>query len=191
MAQTTIAGGGVFTAQNVADINANDTELYASAAAGVTLTGTQTLTNKTLTAPTITAPTITGTSTIGNGMTITTPVLSGTVTGTYTLGGTPTLASAAGVPYVGGVAAGYKLARVSMALDGSNPTSWATGLTTIVAAGVSLVGTAAPGVGTSVLTSNINGTSLDVYAWKVTATGDCTLIASTGTETFTGWAVGT
>lgn len=40
----------------------------------VTLTGTQTLTNKTLTAPAISSP-----------------VLSGTATGTYTLGGTPTV----------------------------------------------------------------------------------------------------
>lgn len=123
--------------------------------------------------------------------TLTAPVLGSTVTGTYTLGGTPTLASAAGVPYVAGVAAGYKFARVSMALDGSNPTSWATGLTTIVAAGVQLVGSSAPGVGTSVLTALINSTSLDVYAWKVTSSADTTLIASTGTETFYGWAVGT
>lgn len=57
----------------------------------VSTTATQTLTNKTLTAPTLTAVTITGTSTIGNGMTITTPVLSGSVTGTYTLAGTPTI----------------------------------------------------------------------------------------------------
>ena len=58
---------------------------------GVSTTNTATLTNKTLTAPTITSPTITGTATIGNGMTITTPVLSGAVTGTYELAGTPTI----------------------------------------------------------------------------------------------------
>lgn len=96
-----------------------------------------------------------------------------------------------GVAVAGAVAAGYKIARVEMALDGGNPTSWATGLTTIVSATVTLKGTGAPGVGTSVLTANINGTSLDVYAWKVTATDDCTLIASTGTEHFYGIAVGT
>ena len=44
----------------------------------VNTTGTQTLTNKTLTAPTITAFTATGTSTIGAGLTATSPVLIGT-----------------------------------------------------------------------------------------------------------------
>lgn len=92
---------------------------------------------------------------------------------------------------VAGVAGGYKVARVEMALDGSNPTSWATGLTTIIAGGATLKGSAAPGVGTSILTAVINGTSLDVYAWKVTSSIDNTLIASTGTETFYGWAIGT
>lgn len=59
-----------------------------------TIVGTsdsQTLTNKTLTSPTITAPAITGATTIGNGATITTPVLSGDITGTYALKGTPSV----------------------------------------------------------------------------------------------------
>lgn len=92
-----------------------------------------------------------------------------------------------------GVAGGYKLARSAapVALDGSNPTSVAHGLTTCLSAQVQLVGSAAPGVGTSVLTCVINGANIDVYAWKVTATGDATLIASTGTETFNWQAVGT
>jgi len=92
---------------------------------------------------------------------------------------------------VGGVAGGYRIARVSQALDGSNPTSWTHGLTTAVACNVTLVGTAAPGVGTSVITHNINGAAIDIYAWKVTASGDATLIASTGTETVQGVCVGT
>lgn len=126
-------------------------------------------------------------------VTLTFPSTTTTIVGTNTTNTltNKTIASSAGVPYAAGVAAGYKVARVEMALDASNPTSWATGLTTIIAAYVGLKGTAAPGVGTSVLTSNINGTSLDVYAWKVTATGDCTLVASTGTETFYGIAIGT
>jgi hypothetical protein len=80
------------------------------------------------------------------------------------------------------------------ALDGSNPTPVVTGLTTVVAAMVSLEGTAAPGVGTSVLTiasTNYATGALAVYAWKVTATGDCTLVASTGTENFEWVAIGT
>jgi len=89
------------------------------------------------------------------------------------------------------VAAGYKIARGSTALDGSNPTPVTTGLTTIVSATVSLRGTSAPGVGTSVLTTGVSSGTLNVYAWKVTGSGDCTLIASTGTETFDWIAVGT
>ncbi len=93
-----------------------------------------------------------------------------------------------------GVAAGYHLARGVTALDGTNPTPVTTGLTTVVAATVSLEGTAAPGVGTSVLTiasTNYATGALAVYAWKVTATGDATLIASTGTENFEWIAIGT
>ena len=92
-----------------------------------------------------------------------------------------------------GPAAGYKIARSAapVALDGSNPTTVASGLTTIVAAGVSLSGTAAPGLSTSTLAVAINSTNLDVYAWKPTGAGDTTLIASTGTESFHWWAIGT
>lgn len=92
---------------------------------------------------------------------------------------------------VAGVAAGYLLARGETALDGSNPTPVVTGLTTVTGFAATLAGSAAPGVGTSVLTHVISGGTVNVYAWKVTATGDSTLIASTGTETF-GWvATGT
>ena len=90
-----------------------------------------------------------------------------------------------------GVASGYKIARVSMALDGGNPTSWTHGLTSAVACNVTLVGTAAPGIGTSIITHNINGAAIDIYAWKVTSAIDDTLIASTGTETVQGMCVGT
>jgi len=92
-----------------------------------------------------------------------------------------------------GVAGGYKLARSAapVALDGSNPTSVAHGLTTCLAANVQLVGSAAPGLGTSVLTAVINGANIDVYAWKPTDATDPTLIASTGTETFNLVAIGT
>ncbi len=91
---------------------------------------------------------------------------------------------------VAGVASGYLLARGETALDGSNPTPVVTGLTTIIAFVCTLKGSAAPGVGTSSLTFTFTGGTASVYAWKVTATGDCTLIASTGTETFDWIAVG-
>lgn len=92
---------------------------------------------------------------------------------------------------VAGVAGGYKVARGETALDGSNPTPVATGLTTVVAFVATLKGTAAPGVSTSVLTYAISGATVNVYAWKPTSTSVPTLVASTGTESF-GWlAVGT
>lgn len=92
-----------------------------------------------------------------------------------------------------GVAAGYKVARSAapVALDGSNPTSVAHGLTTCVSAQVQQVGSVAPGLSTSNLTCVINGANIDVYAWKPTSVTDPTQIASTGTETFNWIAVGT
>ena len=77
-----------------------------------------------------------------------------------------------------------------IALDASNPTPITTTLKSITAAAVTLKGTAAPGVGTSILTYNINGNTLDVYAWKVTSSAVTTLIASTGTETISYVIVG-
>ena len=116
------------------------------------------------------------------------PVMSGA---SITAGTIPDAALVA--PPVVGVATGYKLARSAapVALDGSNPTSVAHGLTTCLSAHVSLAGSAAPGLSTSTLTVVINGANLDVYGWKPTGAGDTTLIASTGTETFNWIAVGT
>lgn len=111
--------------------------------------------------------------------------------------GTEVTASAAALnAAVIGPAAGYKIARSAapVSLDGGNPTSFAHGLTTCVAVVVQLVGSAAPGDGTSVLTAVINGANVDVYAWKHTtggAAGNPTLVASTGTETFNWVAIGT
>lgn len=91
-----------------------------------------------------------------------------------------------------GVAAGYRIARGVGTLDGANPTAIATGLTTVVAFVATLIGTAAPGVGTSVLTHGapVAG-AVNVYAWKPTSNADPTLVASTGTEQFSWIAVGT
>ncbi len=82
----------------------------------------------------------------------------------------------------------------SVALDASNPTTVTTTLSTITACGVNLQGSAAPGLGTSIVTSlkaNLDEAStVAIYAWKVTGAGDTTLIASTGTETVDWWATG-
>jgi hypothetical protein len=109
--------------------------------------------------------------------------------GVLTIGGVDQAAALA--TSVAGVAAGYKVARGETALDGGNPTPVAHGLTTCIAFVATLKGTSAPGVGTSVLTANINGAAVDVYAWKPTSNSDPTLIASTGTESFYWVAIGT
>lgn len=90
-----------------------------------------------------------------------------------------------------GIGNGYKLARGSVALDGTNPTPVATGLTSIVGAVAQLRGATTPGVGTSVLTTGVSGSTLNIYAWKITATDNATLAASTGTETVDWIAIGT
>jgi hypothetical protein len=88
--------------------------------------------------------------------------------------------------------AGCRMVGGVTALGGTNPTPIATGLTTIVAAVATLNKTSAPGVGTqSVTTEFATGGTLNLYGWKPTASGDCTLIASTGTENVAWIAWGT
>ena len=66
-------------------------------------------------------------------------------------------------------------------LDGSNPTpvDLSSYLTGIDGAMVSLVTATAPALDPSWITHAVSGTTLNVYAWKVTASGDATLVAST------------
>ena len=92
-----------------------------------------------------------------------------------------------------GVAASYKIARSAapVALDGSNPTTVAHGLTTCVAAVATLTGSTALGSGTHSLTCVINGANIDVYGWKPTGAALTSLLASDGTESFNWLAIGT
>lgn len=93
-----------------------------------------------------------------------------------------------------GTAAGKKFAAGEVTLDGSNPTTVATGLTTIAAAGVSLKSATAPGDDPSWLSANYTGSdgNLDVYAWKNTGGNDPTLVASTNSSAVVcWWAYGT
>lgn len=46
----------------------------------------------------------------------------------------------------------------------------------------------APGVNSSVFTYNVSGNVVTIYAWKVTASGDATLIAGT-TEATVGYTI--
>lgn len=104
-------------------------------------------------------------------------------------------ASATGAGFVTGPSnATYKIARGEATLDGSNPTTAATGLTTIVAATVSLKQATAPGDDPSWLSCNYTGSdgNLDIYAWKNTGGTDPTLVASTNSSAVVSWiAVGT
>lgn len=90
-----------------------------------------------------------------------------------------------------GLAAGVKVTSGTGTLDGGNPTGIATGLATVTGFTATLKGTGAPGVGTSTLTADISGATVNVYAWKPTSVSNPTLIASTGTEEFYWIAVGT
>lgn len=93
---------------------------------------------------------------------------------------------------VSGAAAGYMIARGETALDGSNPTTVATGLTTVVAFVATIKKATSPGTTLSTLTANIgSGGAVDVYAWKPTSASDTTLVASTATDSFYWVAVGT
>lgn len=76
-----------------------------------------------------------------------------------------------------------KIVAGEVALDGTNPTPIATGLTTVTGVALTLKGTAAPGLSTECLTYDVSGGTVNVYAWKATSVSNPTLIASTGTET--------
>lgn len=87
---------------------------------------------------------------------------------------------------VAGVAAGYAVARGVTALDGSNPTTIVTGLTSITGFAATLNRSTSLATGTAFVTyNNISGGSVDVYAWVVAGT------ASTGTENVSWVAIGT
>lgn len=102
---------------------------------------------------------------------------------------------ATGLGYINNTFKGDNYIRAAygtIALDGTNPTPIATGLSELVGGAATLVGAAAPGVGTSLITCVLspNGV-MNLYAWKVTGTGDATLVASSGTETVSWVAFGT
>lgn len=90
--------------------------------------------------------------------------------------------------FPGGITSGGatvpKIVAGEVALDGGNPTAIASGLTAVTSVALALKTASAPGVGTSVLTYDVSGGTVNVYAWKVTSSANPTLIASTGTETF-------
>lgn len=82
-----------------------------------------------------------------------------------------------------------KMVAGEAALDGSNPTSIQTGLKSIVGVALTIKASTTPGDAVSILTYDILGGTIDVYAWVHTAT-DPTLVASTATHTFSYVAMG-
>ncbi len=90
---------------------------------------------------------------------------------------------------VAGVAASYLVARGTVTLDGTNPSSATTGLTAITACTVTDKRSTAPGLDPThftIATAAVAG-RLDIYAWKPTASGDATLIASTDSDDTIDW----
>lgn len=85
----------------------------------------------------------------------------------------------------GGSRRGEALWRTAVALSGTNPTTVTTPLVSVGQAQLTIGGSATPGTGTSVLTYVIPTAlnTIAVYAWKPSAVGTSTLVASDGTET--------
>ena len=165
MSQQTIVQTGAFTNESRDRINANFTELYQNDAGG-TLASAKML--------------------VGNGSNVATAV---DMSGDATIDNTGAVSIAGGVTskkLVAGVAAGYAVARGITALDGSNPTTVVSGLTTITGVSVVLNRSTALSSGTAFVTyNNISGGSFDLYGWVLAGT------ASTGTENVAWTAVGT
>jgi hypothetical protein len=111
-------------------------------------------------------------------------------------------ATGSGVIGVGKVAAGdcvvtsdqpMRFVTGVIALDGGNPTPVTTGLSIVVGGGATIKATVAPGVATQVVTANWASTlggTMNLYSWKPTGTGDCTMVAGDGTENVQWWAIG-
>lgn len=80
----------------------------------------------------------------------------------------------------GGAKNQQRMIAGKVTLDGGNPSPvlLASYFRELLGAVVSLEGSTAPGVDPTQLSSAVSGTTLNVYAWKITATGDGTLIAS-------------
>ena len=93
---------------------------------------------------------------------------------------TITLPNATGTVVVG-VAAESRVDAGTVVLDGSNPTSIATGLSAIIACTVQDVTSTAPGDDPNSFTVITTGTAgqLDIYAWKNASGTDPTQVAST------------
>ena len=83
-----------------------------------------------------------------------------------------------------------KLVAGEVALDAANPTVLQTGLRAVASVTLTVKANATPGLNTSILTYEVVGGLVNVFAWKPTSATNPTLIASTGTETISYVIVG-
>lgn len=103
-----------------------------------------------------------------------------------TVNSTGTFNSSANGNFAVGAATGYKISRGTTALDGTNPTTIATGLTTVTSCTGILERNSALTTGTAFLTHDAaSGANVDFYGWVIAGT------ASTGVEVFDWVCVGT
>lgn len=87
-----------------------------------------------------------------------------------------------------GVGAGYRVARGTVTLDGSNPTQLSHGLTTVVACQLTDVRSDSPDLDPVHFTYVISSGNLNIYAWKYTHSSNPTLIASTDSDDVIAWS---
>jgi len=94
------------------------------------------------------------------------------------------------LPGLSASGAGLKVRAGTATLDGGNPTPVTTGLTTILAANVSLKAVSTPGDDPTQFSVGYSGGTLNIYAYK-TDGSDPTLVASTNNAATVDWiAVG-
>lgn len=78
------------------------------------------------------------------------------------------------------------LAAGTVALDGTNPTPVACasvhGINTVLGAVACFKDATAPGLDYSIVTVDWTGSTLNIYGWEVTGSGDATLVASNATD---------
>lgn len=89
---------------------------------------------------------------------------------------------------------GQRIITGVVTLDGSNPTPilLASYLREVKGAVVSWRTASAQAVDPTTVTAAVSGTTVNVYAWKVTGSGDATLIASTNNAnqvSFVAWGI--
>ena len=84
---------------------------------------------------------------------------------------------------------GLRMLTGTVVADGSNPTpvTLTNYLSSVLFGMVNMDGTAAPGVDPNLVTSNVSGTTLNVYVWKVNASGNANFIASTDNARLVDW----